>query len=151
MGFTAINKVAKEISGGIPSHYHVDLENRLGIAFGERKRHTSRGTRRSRGEHLAASRENHARKVYLQVLDRNYHLFLPFILAISPRGSVDLKIEELFQHDWDHVQIDDSTKTKELIESIAVKRTFSHNLIYIRFMKFIFSTGSSCFLASLLQ
>lgn len=61
---------------------------------------------------------------------------------------MDLKIEELFQQDWDHIQTDVSTETKELIESMAVKRAFSQNLTYIRFMESMLSTGSSCVIAS---
>lgn len=136
--------LAEKIRHGIPSHYHVDLENRLAIAWGERKRNRFNGKSRSRAENLLVSRQNRARILYLHVQDENCLLFLPFILAHSPRACVDIKsteLAELRKYGRDQVQIDASTETKELISSMAIRRGFNENLNYLRFMMTMFPEG----------
>ena len=71
-------------------------------------------------------------------------MFLPFILAYSPRACVDLKITELAklrEYGQEQVQVDGSTKTKELIEGMAMRRGFSQNLSYLKFVSTIFHQG----------
>lgn len=59
--------LAKEIRDGIPSSYHVKLENRLAIAWGEQTSKRLCDQARSRAENLSTNRENCARTIYLQV------------------------------------------------------------------------------------
>jgi hypothetical protein len=139
-------ELAEEISHGIPSHYHVELENRLAIAWGERKRNRFNGKSRSRAEYLSASRDNRARIFYLRAQDENYLLFLPFILAYSPRACVDFKITEFLEfrnYGSDKVQMDAGAETKKLINTMATRRGFNHNLHYLRFMEKMFPKGLS--------
>lgn len=129
---------AEKISKGIPSQYHVDLENRLAVAWGERRRNRFNGKPRPRAENLSASRENRARIFYLHVQDQNYLLFLPFILAYSPRACVDLKfteLEEFWKYKRDNIQMDVGPKTKKLINTMAIKRGFNQNPNYLKFMR----------------
>jgi hypothetical protein len=142
MAYTAVNKVAKAISAGIPSHYHVNLENQLALAWGVQKRLPRQSTRRPRAENISATRDNYARWVYMQIQEHNVHLFLPFILAKSPRSCQGLKIKEILELDWSHVQTDNSAETKRLIEGIALRQSCSQNTSYIRFMMLMFPLGS---------
>ena len=137
-------ELAEEISYGIPSHYHVELESRLAIAWGERKRNRFSGTPRSRAEILLASRKNRARIFYLHAQDENFLLFLPFVLAYSPRACVDFKstgFAEFRKFGRDKIQVDAGTETKKLIITMAIRRGFNQNLNYLRFIRTMFPGG----------
>jgi hypothetical protein len=93
---------------------------------------------------LLASRENRARVFYLRAQDENCLLFLPFILAYSPRACVDFNLTEFAEfrkHGRDKVQVDAGTETKKLIETTAIRRGFKQNLNYLRFMGTMFPKG----------
>jgi hypothetical protein len=137
-------ELAEEICYGIPSHYHVELKNRLAIAWGDRKHNQFNGKPRSRAEDLLASRENCARIFYLRAQDADCLLFLPFILAYSPRAYVDFKITnfaEFRKYEWDKIQAEAGTEIKQLIKSMAFRNGFNQNLHYLRFMGAIFPEG----------
>ncbi|KAF4627054.1 hypothetical protein G7Y89_g11104 [Cudoniella acicularis] len=135
--------LATEISDGIPSSYHNKLEERLAVAWGERRK---RNRQPSRAETEKSTRENRARDFYLRVQDMDCLLFLPFVLAYSPRACADIKITEiagLKNYRRDKVHVDTSGKTKGLIESIAITRGFAKNITYLAFIKKIFPEGSN--------
>ncbi|KAH8674388.1 hypothetical protein BGZ60DRAFT_513784 [Tricladium varicosporioides] len=137
-----LQKLTTEISDGIPSAYHKDLEDRLAIVWGERKRHRSRDKPQPKAKTESDYRKNRARTLYLKVQDKNAFFFLPFVLAYSPRACADIKIiqvDQLLNYGRDQVYVD---KTKELIEGMAIRRGFSTNPIYLAFMKEIFPEGS---------
>ncbi|KFY69058.1 hypothetical protein V496_00569 [Pseudogymnoascus sp. VKM F-4515 (FW-2607)] len=137
-------RLVEEIRHGIPSHYHVDLENRLAIAWGERKRKRFDIKPRSRGENLVATRENRARIIYLQAQDEDCLLFLAFILAYSPRSCVDFKTTEFVEfHDYalDNIQQRASPETEKLLKTMAIRRGFNQNLHYLNYMQTMFPEG----------
>ena len=145
---TKINKIATKIRDGIPSTYYVNLEERLATTFVKRKRRKAQNERRCRSEYVKTTCENHASKLYLQILDHSCHLFITFILAISLRICMGFKIEEVLQHDWAHVRTNESIETMHLIKSIVVRRSFSENPTYIKFMNSMFPIGLLGFVSS---
>ncbi|KAI1370203.1 hypothetical protein F4677DRAFT_439044 [Hypoxylon crocopeplum] len=64
----------------IPPSHLATLEERLVIACKSRNRQLRGIERRSRREIRYRYKQNKAQKVYLNVLDENPHLFLPFLL-----------------------------------------------------------------------
>lgn len=137
-------RFVEEIRHGIPSHYHVDLENRLAIAWGERKRKRFNIKPRSRGENLLASRENRARIIYLQAQDEDCLLFLAFILAYSPRSCVDFKTTEFVEfrdYALNNIQQKASPETEKLLKTMAIRKGFNQNLHYLNFMQKMFPEG----------
>ena len=137
-------RLVEEIRHGIPSHYHVDLENRLAIAWGERKRKRFNIKPRSRGDLLLATRENRARIIYLQAQDEDCLLFLAFILAYSPRSCVDFKTTEFVEfrdYALDNIRQKASPETEKLLKTMAIRRGFNQNLHYLNYMQTMFPEG----------
>jgi hypothetical protein len=126
----------------IPIYLHATLENRLVIAFKELVRQRRAEVPRKKKQILANNRENKAHKVYLRVLDEDCHVFLPFILAISPRACVTFNHDDFFLHHKDRrSRLDLSTETKELLEGIARRRGFAQNPQYRKWIESISPKG----------
>jgi hypothetical protein len=142
--YMSIYSVSKELNtrGAIPSYRQKDLEDRLVIAFKEPGRQPRAEVPREQKQILANSRENKARKVYLQVLDEDGHVFLPFILAISPRACVSFDLDRYFRYHEDRrcgLQL--SVETKGLLEGIARRRGFIQNPHYKKLVQLVFPQG----------
>jgi hypothetical protein len=126
----------------IPIYQQAELEVRLVIAFKEPERQPRAVVPRERKQILANTRENKAHKVYLQVLDEDCHVFLPFILATSPRACVSFDLGGFSQQHKDHrFRLDLSIETKELLEGIARRQGFIQNPYFKKLIKSIFLEG----------
>jgi hypothetical protein len=68
----------------IPIYHHQNLEERLTISFKELGRQPRTEVRRETKQILANSRKNKAHRIYLQVLEEDCRVFIPFLLAVSP-------------------------------------------------------------------
>lgn len=91
--------ISKELNegGNIPSRCITDLQNRLAIAFKDPKRQKRGEQARPKSQILANTRQNHAYRVYINVLDRHCHMFLPFILGVSPRSCARVDLNNFFE------------------------------------------------------
>lgn len=83
-----ILKIAGELetSREIPATYREALEIRLAIAFGSFKRRPRQRIPRTPKEKRHHYQQKKAQKIYLDVLEMDSYIFIPFILAISPRA-----------------------------------------------------------------
>lgn len=70
----------------IPASYQSTLEERLPVAFRSFNRQSRLGRRRSSRQKYAYFRQKKANKVYSDVLETDPFIFIPFLLAISPRA-----------------------------------------------------------------
>lgn len=137
--------LVKEIRYGIPPCYHMILEDRLAIAWGDQKRHRFNGTAKSKAQILSTARITRARSYYLRAQDEDCLLFLPFVLAYSPRGCADFKITEfaeLQKHKRGKIQAEAGPEIKKLLENIAFRKGFCQNRHYLRFIGVMFPAGS---------
>ena len=126
--------------GIIPSHRHTELEARLAIAFSSAGRRPRAQIALERKQILANTRKNKARKTYLTVLDRDPHIFLPFILAISPRGcSFDVEPVLLNIKARSPVQL--NIEVKALLDDVAKTGEFIQNPHYDKLLKACFPQG----------
>lgn len=141
-----VHQVAKELNDHktVPSYHQQNLEDRLVVVWGESKRQTrTKEGRRTRSEYEATYRRNLCRRKYLEVYDKNTHLFLTFILALSPRACSDFTaIDDLLQRDEvQRCRLDLSPETKGLFEGIAIRRGFDDNPKYAAFIESLFPKG----------
>ena len=140
----SIYNVHKEIRkrGAIPSHRHKELEDRLVIACKESQRQPRAEVPRERKEILAKARQKKAHKLYLQVLDEDCHIFLAFILAISPRACCSFNLDSFFRHyEGRQCKLQLGIETKGLLDEIASRRGLIRNPHLDKLMKLVFPQG----------
>ncbi len=126
----------------IPIYLQRELEVRLVIAFQKQGRQPRAKVPREKKQILANTRENKAHKVYLEVLDKDCHLFLPFLLATSPRACISFDLEDFFQkHKGRRCRLDLSIESKQLLQGIAGRRGFDQNHYYKKLIESIFPEG----------
>jgi len=128
--------------GAIPSLHLSTLESGLILAFTDFKRLPRAEIRRGRKEVVAHSRQGKAGKIYLQVLDEDSHIFLPFILAISPRRSRTFDLKGFFLHHRDSgCKLQLSNEAGRQLEEIARRQEFTQSTHYKKLMKSLFPQG----------
>jgi hypothetical protein len=126
-----IYQVAKELNdhGTVPSYHQQNLENRLVVWGKAYVKYCTKDGRRTRSEYEVTYRRNLCRRKYLEVYDKNTHLFLTFILALSPRACSDFTaIDDLLQRDEvQRCRLNLSLETKRLFDGIATRRGLANN------------------------
>lgn len=122
----------------IPAFYREILEERLIITFkplGVQKRGK---TPRSKEEYRVKYKEKKAQKVYLEILEDYPHIFIPFILAITPKGCERFNVTEFRQNHGLTEKIDLGDHVRATLESIARKRMFSQNPLFQLLIESVF-------------
>jgi hypothetical protein len=139
-----INKVLKDIGRRqtIPSNYRATLEKRLVIACKPLTRQPRGKVRRSRSDILSHHKQKKANNVYLEVLDEDPHLFLPFILAISPSACGTFDASELCQRLKQEHPIQLRNDAKIVLDDIANENGIIGSPHYKKLIQDLFREGS---------
>lgn len=136
----AIYRKRDEISltRNIPSSDIEVLDQRLAIAFGPASKHKPQ-RKRVEGQKNIDYRGPHQRKkacaVYLQVLEEDPFIFIPFILVVSPRQCETLNVVLFRQHHSRRRIHFYSNQAWSVIRSIAAKHNFEQNQTFQSFTK----------------
>ena len=138
--FSRIYDISRELwaAQGIPDSYRVALEQRLPIAFrsfDRRPRLMKQRTPRSKKEY---SRQKKANKVYQVVFEMDPSIFLPFILAISPRACEAFNLIKFCQQH----QKQDGIRlvNREFLDGIAYTQGIRDTAGYKRLTERLFPT-----------
>jgi hypothetical protein len=140
-----INRVLKEFKqqNAVPSHYRRTLEDRLVIAFTPNNNDRPRinGTPRP----LAVNRRNfeqkRARKVYLDILKRSPHVFLPFLVVTSPKVCETFDSFEFHQGLKITEENKLSNSVEKFLQDIGNKHGITQNPDYMELIKELFPKG----------
>lgn len=99
-GIAPIYKKWEEIntSRTIPEAYFETLGERLAIAFIPTERKQRRSSRGQKRDYKSSHQRRRARKIYLQVFETDLNIFIPFVLAISPRACESFSFSKFLQH-----------------------------------------------------
>ena len=129
------HKVLAELKT-IPAEYHLDLEERLGLAFQEfGRRQTQSGDRKTI---LVRHRQKKAAKVYSTIFDRRPNTFLPFLLAISPRACRTFNAFNYCEQYNELAKIAFSDAARQILEHLARKRHIYEKPRYKEFLYLLF-------------
>ena len=128
------------VSRTIPLSHQPTLKKNLVIAFKRPLRKAAHPGRRSIQQLNAQFVHNKAIKVYLHVLDLDPHLFLAFILAISPRACRDFDVQAFFkQHKHQKLHLTDAAKS--ILEKNAQEADIRTNPLFRRLITSLFPEG----------
>ncbi|KJZ68738.1 hypothetical protein HIM_11869 [Hirsutella minnesotensis 3608] len=140
--FWTIRKISEELDerGSIPSHRLSELRNRLSIACTDPRRQKPGELPRLKKQILANSRQNHAHRIYLDVLDKDCQAFIPFILAVSPRSCVTLDVKRFFEFQGGvPCRVSSfNPEAKACLEDIARSEGFSESRHFRRLIQSLF-------------
>jgi hypothetical protein len=125
----------------IPKRYHGDLERGCVILWGKPK--STAGTEAR--EIKVVSRERRAQKIYSEVQEENFHVLLPFMLAVSPRACEGFNKMREMSTEFSTFRLNLGTESKDLLNRIATKNDFHSNPAYISLIAFLFPAGLSKF------
>lgn len=89
----------------------------------------------------AASRERQAQKIYGEVMERNCHMLLPFMLAISPRACEGFLYMQEINAKFSTFRLNLETESKEFLKRIAIMNNFHNRPAYINLMESLFPAG----------
>lgn len=131
--------------------YRVLFEARLVITFGRLETPTRAVKRSENKVYLRKSKEQYARCVYLEILEEQPSLYLPFILAVSPAGCRGFHAFEFLQY-YNEQPIalpaiyELNNEARCYIRDISKKCHFEDNRGFMKLMSVLFpSTSSMCF------
>lgn len=125
----------------IPSFHREALEERLVISCKPLGRQQRRKVRRTQQEIRSHYKQRKAQKVYLEVLDEDPHVFLPFILAISPKACESFDISGFCQCHKKCKRIYLSNDAKTIFEDIAKRQKLDQSPHYKRLIEVLFPQG----------
>ncbi|EXJ66021.1 uncharacterized protein A1O5_10635 [Cladophialophora psammophila CBS 110553] len=142
-----IDKVSKDLNRNktVPFVYLRTLEDRLVLLctfFGRQPRSAER---RPKKEVNAVYCCKKAQKVYFEVLETYPHVFLPFILAISPRSCLSFDLSQLGHYNSPPDGFHWSNNVKETFASIGQKREISEGTYYKKVIEVLFLSWPSTF------
>ncbi|KAI1086239.1 hypothetical protein F5B19DRAFT_175528 [Rostrohypoxylon terebratum] len=125
---THINELIEELARQqtIPPSHLATLEQRLVIACKSQNRQLRGVEPRPRREIRSRYKQNKAQKVYLNVLAKNPHLFLPFLLVISPKACATIDTSSFLQN-CNTTSICLLDITKDTLERIAQKNDITES------------------------
>ncbi|KIW13805.1 hypothetical protein PV08_08997 [Exophiala spinifera] len=144
-----IKDLLREINtkGTIPFEHRETLNDRLRITFKSSENNPRQATRQSNAEYSRRFREKHARPVYLEVLEKDVSLFLPFVIKISPTICSKLDLSTLLQ---EYMKLDQPLRelhlnhsAKEFLSAIAKEHDFEQNEQYKKLSSSLFARLSS--------
>ena len=107
--------------GTIPTIYQTTLEDRLVIACRPLGRLQRRTVARPQKEIKLLSKQRHATRVYLNILDMDPHVFLPFIIAVSPKACESFNLSDFHQRHSkrDRLRLHLKNETRLVLEGMA--------------------------------
>ena len=124
----------------IPPSHQPKLKNSLVILFQRPPRKPSHPGRRGKEQLNAQFIHNKAARVYLDILDLDPHLFLAFILAISPRGCRDFDVQAFVkQHKHEKLRL--TAAAKSVLQNIAQEANILTNSHFRKLMISLFPEG----------
>jgi len=129
--------------GNFPSYRLTDLRDRLTIASKDPERQKRAEQPRQQKHLLAQSRRNRARRLYLEVLDKDPHAFLPFILGVSPRSCVTFDLKRFFEFQKNNpCRVTGlSAEAKASLEDIAKDYSFIESPHFKKLLDVVFREG----------
>ncbi|KAK5989738.1 hypothetical protein PT974_07997 [Cladobotryum mycophilum] len=113
----------------IPAHHLSALEDRLFIACKQPIVDANEPTASPKSDSITKRRNKRAHQMYNQVLDKDWKVFLPFLLAVKPREcSYKIMVQFFAYHqtEQDCAVTSLSLESKELLESIASRNGILH-------------------------
>ncbi|KAF2185279.1 hypothetical protein K469DRAFT_665560 [Zopfia rhizophila CBS 207.26] len=122
----------------IPANHRTTLEERLAIACKPLTRQPREKVPRARRDVRSYHKRKKAQSVYLGVLDEAPHVFLPFILAISPKACECFDSSDFCQDHKKQNRIPLSSEAKSILEEIAEKHEISQSPHYKRLIELLF-------------
>lgn len=126
----------------IPQALWPTLERRLAIAFIPWTRHARTKERLTQQQRQERFRHKKAQEVYLGVLDRDVSLFIPFLLAVSPRKCEIVDVKAIRQGVEQQVKIIFNAATKAQLGEIAARLRFDENRAFKRLLEWLFPNGN---------
>ncbi|KAH8193682.1 hypothetical protein TruAng_012152 [Truncatella angustata] len=142
--FKTVLKISKDLSckGDIPATYTRDLEARFKVAFSLTTRLPPQRGRKKSILNAQAIKKS-ARRLYRQVLDHDPHLFIPFILGVSPRQTQRLKFDDFLEfHDQcDCRVLSLGSEAKHTIEASAKRQNVQGDPDFQSFISKLFLPG----------
>lgn len=138
-----INDIFQELnqSRTIPSLYQDALEDRLLITCQRFSRQQRQTVPRAPNEYRSQHQRKKASTVYLKILDCDPHLFLPFILAITPKACETFNVFKFQQQkaEGNRLVLNDSAKL--ILEDIAKNCKIDSNPHFRRLIEALFPKG----------
>ncbi|EKV08135.1 hypothetical protein PDIG_60520 [Penicillium digitatum PHI26] len=125
--------------GTIPVENYETIAERLVITC---KRHTDHRRRRKGGRAPQDLRtkyqESKAQKSYSKVLEDDPHIFIPFIIDISPRICESFDVSKFCETHIERQEIGFDEKTKSFLEETARRKGIDESLPFKKLMRFLF-------------
>lgn len=139
LDFTAVYRKMDEIetSQTIPAADQTLLGERLAIACVAQETQQRRLKPLENREYLLQTRQRKARRIYLEVLEKDPCIFLAFILTVSPRVSYRIDISRFFQQHRER-KIFLSNDANLLLWKIAIKHGVDKTVHFRKLMRSIF-------------
>ncbi|PYH76408.1 hypothetical protein BO82DRAFT_296214 [Aspergillus uvarum CBS 121591] len=125
------------VSQTIPGNSLSLLEERLSIIC-TTKEEPKRSNRRENSHYVQQHRRKKARDVYLSIFDIDPHIFIPFILIVTPRACLSFNISEFQSKHTKQRTLFSCNEALNIFLGIARKHGLERNSLYRRFLGTIF-------------
>lgn len=126
------------INQTIPSDSLELLGERLAIAFAPKVKEQRRNGRRRNLEYVAQHRRKIARKIYLEILEKDPNIFLPFILTVSPRACLSFDISSFLKRHQSQGRHFLRNNAEAILWGLAKKHDIDGSLHFRKLMREIF-------------
>lgn len=138
---STIYETSLEISEqlGIPARLLDTLEKQLIIICTSYPRQSRSDTsRRARRDVRLYYKQKRAQKVYVDILEKAPQMFLPFILAVTPKTCEKFTAINFYQMHTDSKRIELRRDTKPIFEDIAKKNSLNESPHYKKLIKVLY-------------
>ncbi|PYH92691.1 hypothetical protein BO71DRAFT_420611 [Aspergillus ellipticus CBS 707.79] len=125
------------VSQTIPGSSLSLLEERLSIIY-TTKEEPKRSNRCQNSHYIQQHRQKKAQDIYLSIFDIDPHIFIPFILIVTPRACLLFNISEFQSKHTKQGTLFSCNEALHIFLSIARKHGLERNLLYRRFLGTIF-------------
>lgn len=139
-----IDKVLRDLRRcrTIPLSYRTALEERLVILCKPLNRQPRRKVPRAIRDNRLHHNQKKAQNVYLQILEEAPGVFLPFLIAISPRACEELDLSTFLQNYKEQEQIQLRNDAEEIFEKTANTHGINESSHYKKLIRLLFPKGS---------
>jgi hypothetical protein len=126
----------------IPATYWETLDERI-LIFGKSHGRLPRNEEpRKKQEYMSHFRLKNAQKVYVSVLERAPHYFIPFLLATSPRACQSIKLDNIIDCLNKPSRLPLNKNIQSIIEKAARKAAIFDSSNFQRLIQLLFAQGA---------
>jgi hypothetical protein len=125
--------------GNVPVEYYETIAERLFITCKHHTDHRRRKIGGRRPQELRSKyQESKAQKAYSKVLEDDPHIFIPFIIDISPRICESFDVSKFCELHTERNEIRFGEETKTFLEQTAGRKGIDESLLFKKLMRFLF-------------